>query len=107
MAPGLCTRATHPTRQTSRSSHAPSPVALRSRRTTTGSSSAGLRLSARLIDFNPDLRDRLQAALSAHERREHALEGRRHAAVAVVLVDSDAKRHDVDPLTPGSIDMSF
>jgi 8-oxo-dGTP pyrophosphatase MutT (NUDIX family) len=49
----------------------------------------------------------LQGALGQHERREHALEGRRHAAVAVVLVDSTAERHDGDPLVAGSIDMSF
>jgi 8-oxo-dGTP pyrophosphatase MutT (NUDIX family) len=60
-----------------------------------------------LIHFTADLRARLQVRLSDHERREHALEGRRHAAVAVVLVDSDAERHDGDPLTAGSIDMSF
>jgi 8-oxo-dGTP pyrophosphatase MutT (NUDIX family) len=44
--------------------------------------------------------------MGVHERREHALEGRRHAAVAVVLVDSDAERHDGDPLTASDIDMS-
>jgi 8-oxo-dGTP pyrophosphatase MutT (NUDIX family) len=59
-----------------------------------------------MIDFTADLRTRLHASLSAHERREHALEGRRHAAVAVVLVDSDAQRHDGDPLASGDIDMS-
>src|SRR3954453_898501 len=59
-----------------------------------------------MIDFTADLRTRLQASLSAHERREHELDGRRHAAVAVVLVDSDAERHDGDPLTAGDIDMS-
>jgi 8-oxo-dGTP pyrophosphatase MutT (NUDIX family) len=60
-----------------------------------------------LIHFTEDLRARLQARLSGHDRREHALAGRRHAAVAVVLVDSDAERHDGDPLTADSIDMSF
>jgi 8-oxo-dGTP pyrophosphatase MutT (NUDIX family) len=60
-----------------------------------------------LTDFTPDLRARLQAALGAHERRAHALDGRRHAAVAVVLVDSDRERHDGDPLTAGDIDMSI
>jgi 8-oxo-dGTP pyrophosphatase MutT (NUDIX family) len=59
-----------------------------------------------MIDYTADLRTRLGAALSAHERREHALEGRRHAAVAVVLVDSDAERHDGDPVTAHDIDMS-
>jgi len=59
-----------------------------------------------MIHFTADLRTRLQASLSVHERREHALEGRSHAAVAVVLVDSDAERHDRDPLTARDIDMS-
>jgi 8-oxo-dGTP pyrophosphatase MutT (NUDIX family) len=59
-----------------------------------------------MIDFTPDLRTCLQARLGAHARREHPLEGRRHAAVAVVLVDSDAEQHDGDPLTARDIDMS-
>jgi 8-oxo-dGTP pyrophosphatase MutT (NUDIX family) len=59
-----------------------------------------------LIHFTPDLRARLQAVLTEHDRRAHALEGRRHAAVAVVLVDSDAERHDGDPLRADDIDMS-
>ncbi|HEY1595501.1 MAG TPA: CoA pyrophosphatase, partial [Thermoleophilaceae bacterium] len=59
-----------------------------------------------MIDYTADLRTRLGAALSAHERRRHALDGRRHAAVAVVLVDSDAERHDGDPLGAADIDMS-
>jgi len=60
-----------------------------------------------LISFDAELRTRLQAELSKHERRRHALDGRRHAAVAVVLVDSDARLHDADPLAAGTIDMSF
>ena len=59
-----------------------------------------------MIDYTPELREGLQGRLAGHERREHALEGRRHAAVAVVLVDSDAKRDDGDPLTATDIDMS-
>jgi len=59
-----------------------------------------------MIDYSADLRTRLQAALSAHTRREHPLEGRRHAAVAIVIVDSDAERHDGDPLSAADIDMS-
>jgi 8-oxo-dGTP pyrophosphatase MutT (NUDIX family) len=59
-----------------------------------------------LIHFNAGLRAGLRERLSEHERREHALEGRRHAAVAVVLVDSDAERHDGDPLAADRIDMS-
>ena len=48
----------------------------------------------------------MTANLAAHERREHPLDGRRHAAVAVVLVDSDAERHDGDPLSAADLDMS-
>ena len=59
-----------------------------------------------MIAYDDDLRARLQAALGAHERRTHPLEDRRHAAVAVVLVDSDAERHDRDPLKASDIDMS-
>jgi 8-oxo-dGTP pyrophosphatase MutT (NUDIX family) len=59
-----------------------------------------------MIPFTEDLRRRLEASLSAHERREHPLDGRRHAAVALVLVDSDAERHDGDPLRAADIDMS-
>jgi 8-oxo-dGTP pyrophosphatase MutT (NUDIX family) len=60
-----------------------------------------------MIAFDDDLRTRLRARLGAHERRDHALEDRRHAAVAVVLVDSDPDRHDGDPLAAGDIDMSI
>lgn len=59
-----------------------------------------------MIVFTDDLRTRLRASLSRHERREHALDGRRHAAVAVVLVDSEAERHDGDLLAAPGIDMS-
>jgi len=58
------------------------------------------------VEYTAELRARLEAALGAHERREHELEGRRHAAVAVVLVDSDAAAHDGDPLLASDIDMS-
>src|SRR3954467_3233017 len=59
-----------------------------------------------MIDYTAELRSELAAALGAHERREHALDGRRHAAVAVVLVDSDAERHDDDPLLAADMDRS-
>ena len=36
--------------------------------------------------------------------RQLALDGRRHAAVAIVLVDSDLERHDVDPVQELEID---
>src|SRR3954462_15493158 len=60
----------------------------------------------RVIAFDDALRQRLSTNLTAHERREHALDGRRRAAVAVVLVDSDAERDDGDPIVPEQIDMS-
>jgi len=46
--------------------------------------------------FGPQLRDRLETNLRAHERLSFPLEGRRHAAVAVVVVDSDADVHGDD-----------
>jgi 8-oxo-dGTP pyrophosphatase MutT (NUDIX family) len=57
-----------------------------------------------MIRFDGALRDRLGANLRAHERRAVALDGRRHAAVAIALLDSDAERDDGDPLH--DIDMS-
>jgi len=50
-----------------------------------------------MIPFTPALRDRLAGNLARHTRREHALDGRRHAAVAIVVVDSDAERDGHDP----------
>lgn len=46
-----------------------------------------------MIRFDDRLRAALAANLETHERRAQPLEGRRHAAVAVVLVDSDRRRH--------------
>ena len=46
-----------------------------------------------MIRFDESLRAALAANLAAHERRAQPLEGRHHAAVSVVLVDSDAERH--------------
>ena len=57
-----------------------------------------------MIPFEEALRDRLGANLRAHERRAVPLDGRRHAAVAIALLDSDAERDDGDPLH--DIDMS-
>lgn len=42
-----------------------------------------------MLGFDDALRAKLTANLAAHERRATPLDGRRHAAVAVVLVDSD------------------
>jgi 8-oxo-dGTP pyrophosphatase MutT (NUDIX family) len=46
--------------------------------------------------FGPDLREGLAANLSRHDRLAVPLEERKHAAVAVVVVDSDAERHGGD-----------
>lgn len=49
------------------------------------------------IPFDEGLRQRICEHLGAHPTRTHPLEGRRHAAVAVVLVDSDGVAHGDDP----------
>ena len=46
--------------------------------------------------FDDALRARLTANLRAHDRLAFPLDGRRHAAVAVVVVDSDAAVHGDD-----------
>jgi len=46
-----------------------------------------------MIRFDDRLRAALTTNLEAHERRAKPLDGRRHAAVAVVLVDSDPRLH--------------
>jgi len=49
------------------------------------------------LSFGDEFRDRLAANLARHPRRAIELDGRRHAAVAVVVVDSDAVAHGDDP----------
>jgi len=60
-----------------------------------------------MIPFDNNLRAEVGANLDAHERRGQPLDGRRHAAVAVVLVDSDAERHNSGPVAPLHIDESI
>lgn len=48
------------------------------------------------LPFDTALRERIVANLTRHRVREHRLEGRRHAAVAVVVLDSDAELHGTD-----------
>ena len=48
------------------------------------------------VAFTAELRMQIVANLSSHEVRTHPLEGRRHAAVALVLLDSDAELHGDD-----------
>jgi 8-oxo-dGTP pyrophosphatase MutT (NUDIX family) len=49
------------------------------------------------VTYDEALRAALAANLAAHPVRELPLEGRRHAAVAIVVVDSDAVLHGDDP----------
>ena len=58
-----------------------------------------------MIDYSAELRARLESNLQRHERLTVPLEGRKHAAVAVVVVDSDAEEHgdDANPATPGEL----
>lgn len=59
-----------------------------------------------MIEYTDDLRALLAGNLAAHPRREAALDGRRHAGVAIVLVDSHPE-HDVEPLEPADIDLAM
>ncbi|HTX13237.1 MAG TPA: CoA pyrophosphatase [Solirubrobacteraceae bacterium] len=55
-----------------------------------------------MIAFDDSLRATLTSNLGAHARREHPLGERRHAAVAVVIVDSDPERPAEEMIgTPG------
>ena len=56
----------------------------------------GERYKGDLVEFDDKLRSRIKAHLDAHVVRSHELEGRRHAAVAVVIIDSDADLHGAD-----------
>jgi 8-oxo-dGTP pyrophosphatase MutT (NUDIX family) len=57
-----------------------------------------------VIGFEDQLRRSIRSNLEEHERLTQPLEGRRHAAVAIVLVDSDPVGHDGDPVV--AVDMS-
>lgn len=58
------------------------------------------------IPLDDALRERVRANLADHERQEIALDGRRHAAVAVLLVDSDEGSDADDPHLFEDSDMS-
>ena len=49
------------------------------------------------IAYDEELAARLRRNLDRHVVRTHPLEGRRHAAVGVVVIDSDAELHGDDP----------
>ncbi len=59
-----------------------------------------------VVPYDADLRGRLQTNLDQHERLEVPLDGRRHAAVAVVVLDSDPVAHGGDPLPASAEDLS-
>ena len=48
------------------------------------------------VEFSDALRASIVAHLDRHEVRTHPLDGRRHAAVALVVLDSDADLHGGD-----------
>jgi 8-oxo-dGTP pyrophosphatase MutT (NUDIX family) len=50
------------------------------------------------VEFTEELRAQITINLARHQVREHPLDGRRHAAVALVLLDSDADLHGADDL---------
>ncbi len=52
------------------------------------------------LPYDAELHDRVAENLAGHERRVHALGEHRHAAVAVVLVDSAAGEDRIDPHQP-------
>lgn len=58
------------------------------------------------IPYSDDLRDRLTHHLERHERHEVALDGRKHAAVAIVITDSSVGEDRHDPLLPDDWDMA-
>ncbi|MCU1395715.1 MAG: hydrolase [Ilumatobacteraceae bacterium] len=50
-----------------------------------------------MITYDDELRELIRGNLARHQRRSSPLEGRRHAAVAIVIVDSNAERDGIDP----------
>ncbi len=59
-----------------------------------------------MIEFDDALRERMRSNLAAHQRRVLELGGRRHAAVALVIVDSDVVGDLGDPLAAEVADMT-
>jgi len=68
------------------------------------------------LPFDPALRARLSQNLARHERHALDLGDNRHAAVAVVVVDSDAETHGGDPFpaapelmaaVPGAVELGL
>jgi 8-oxo-dGTP pyrophosphatase MutT (NUDIX family) len=59
-----------------------------------------------VITLDATLRDTIAANLSQHERLSLPLDGRRHAAVAILLVDSVAGSDRVDPFGASAEDLA-
>lgn len=59
------------------------------------------------VPYNDVLRDEMSRRLDRHDRRAEPLDGRRHAAVAVLVVESDAERDGIDPLAASEIEMAM
>lgn len=57
------------------------------------------------VSFNQALRSRLAENLESHPARDHQLDGRRHAAVGIVVIDSDADLHGDDPTQMDRLDL--
>ncbi len=57
------------------------------------------------LDYSDELRQRLTANLAAHDRRSVPLDGRKHAAVAIVLTDSEVGDDRLDSLLPDDWNM--
>jgi 8-oxo-dGTP pyrophosphatase MutT (NUDIX family) len=57
--------------------------------------------------YGERLRAHLTGNIERHGRRAHDLADRKHAAVAIVVVDSVAERDGADPVDPGTIDMGI
>ena len=58
-----------------------------------------------IIDYSDALRAHLADHLAVHDRRSIPLDGRKHAAVAIVLTDSEVGHDRHDPLLPDDWDM--
>lgn len=58
------------------------------------------------VSYDSALRARLSSNLGRHDRLSLPLDGRRHAAVAVVVIDSDPVLHGADPNPASAQDMS-
>ncbi|MDJ0770437.1 MAG: CoA pyrophosphatase [Ilumatobacter sp.] len=59
-----------------------------------------------VIPYSDELRATLRRHLDAHPRAVCDLGDRKHAAVAIVIVDSHVEHHDGDPLLADDIDMT-